>query len=132
MTAKQLIILLISSIYAGQVGLITPVICRGTDGHIKIENSHHDHCFCQIFTSRTVNSDGFYFTQNHRHCEDSPILVKSITKFLTKTSIDNTSLLNVYAVEASLENAFSAGSLLQHTSIFEPYFSPLNTIILQA
>jgi len=133
MQRKLIIIWMTSLIYAGQGVLSSAVICYEADGQIKIESSHHNHCHCpQNYISETVDSSGLYLIHSHNHCSDLPLSLTSTTLIVkTKTQTDTNSHI-VYSVEIYQEQILSARFLPPYISIFEQYFSPLNTIILQA
>src|SRR3989339_637047 len=67
MIKQKVTILLMGLMCLSPVSGLRTVICRGSDGHVAVEHTVHNHCACAQIEE--ISSAGL--SADHGHCEDT-------------------------------------------------------------
>jgi hypothetical protein len=133
---KRKAILLIGLICFGFVNGPFTVICHGSDGHIAVELSTHNHCNCtethETDDQDKSNDNEIDFSCQDKHCKDTFIISDFFITKQNNTKYPHSTFLttNNFPESFSSNITFDSGYLITTGDHLLPFFTPLQMIIL--
>lgn len=136
MIKKRMALLLVGLVFISPLSSFFTVICQGSDGHVAVEATVHNHCDCpdepsdvenQIKDTRIIGS-----SSEHGHCDDMSAAENFIvpTRKNSKLSTHNVFIPSPVLKSIPLPSTFIFEHPAARSNECFPFFAPLRTVIL--